>query len=79
MTLLSALEIAGNYPDNISIRSGQDGSGKWTSDMYMLRGGLIHKTMLSFDGFPFDSKEEAEQKMKDIADEACKYVNSLGQ
>lgn len=76
MTLLSALEIAGNYPANILIEVTTNGK-KWTSSMYMTREGSIHKLMLSFDNFPFDSKEAAEAQMRSVAEEAVKYVNSL--
>ena len=77
MTLLTALEIHGNYPDNILIESSKQKDGeKWTSAMYMTRDGSIHKVMLSYDGFPFDSSDEAEKSMKDLAESAIEYVNN---
>lgn len=76
MTLLSCYEIAGSYPDNILISTATDGN-KWTSLMYMLRDdGHIHKLMLSFDGFPFDSEEIASEKMHSVAKQAIDYLSS---
>ncbi len=76
MTVLTALEIAGNYPENISIIAHKaPDRNAWTSFMYMLRNGDIHKTMLSFDNFPFKSKVEATSKMKEVAKAAIDHVN----
>lgn len=78
MTLLSALEITGNYPDNILIDAQKDPDGeKWTSLMYMTRNGSIHKLMLSFDGFNFESEQIAISKMKEVAQRAIEYVTNL--
>lgn len=76
MTLLTALEVAGNYPENILIDAKKDpDSTKWTSLMYMTRNGGIHKLMLSFDNFPYESKDEAISKMEEVAQAAIKHVN----
>jgi len=76
MTLLTALEIAGNYPQNILIDAQQNPEkDEWTSLMYMTRNGGIHKLMLSFDGFPYKTKDEAISKMKEVADRAIEYIN----
>jgi len=76
MTLLTALEIAGNYPENILIDAQKDPeSENWTSLMYMTRNGGIHKLMLSFDNFPYKSKEEAISKMEEVAQAAIKHVD----
>jgi hypothetical protein len=76
MTLLTALEIAGNYPENILIDAQKDpDSENWTSLMYMTRNGGIHKLMLSFDNFPYKSKEEAISKMEEVAQAAIKHVD----
>jgi len=79
MTVLTALEITTNYPDNILIEGHQDKeSEKWTSLMYMTRNGDIHKLMLSFDNFPYDSKEEAITKMEDVVKMAIEHIESKG-
>ena len=73
MRLITALEIAGNYPDNILIAAAQHKeTGKWTSLMYMLRDDKqIHKLMLSFDinekFLGWDTEQEAIEKMEDVA------------
>ena len=74
MRVITAIEIATNYPDNILINASQNkGSGKWSSFMYMTRDGDIHKLMLSFDNAPFDSEQEAIDKMREVADSGIKY------
>lgn len=79
MTLLTAYEIANNYPDNILIDAAQDKTtNKWLSAMYLIRNAQIHKTMLSFEineGFSgFDSKEVAVAAMNEVAQAAIKYI-----
>ena len=80
MTILTAIEIATNYPNgDILIDAAQHkSSNKWTSFMYLMRYGEMHKLMLSFDineNFPgFNTKEEAIAKMEEIAQTAIKYV-----
>lgn len=77
MTLLTALEIAGNYPENILIDAQKNPDNtNWTSLMYMTRNERIHKLMLSFDNFPYASKDEAISKMKEVATRAIEYVES---
>jgi len=76
MRVITALEIAGNYPDNILIDAGESKDGGWSSYMYMTRNGEIHKLMLSFDNAPFKSKEEAIQKMEEVAQSAIEYVEN---
>jgi len=78
MTLLTALEIAGNYPENIQINGFLDeNNNKWGAWMYMLRNGNIHKAMLDFKGY-FETKEEAEQYLHDISKECVeKYKNKI--
>ena len=78
MTLLTALEIAGNYPQNILIDAQKDPeSENWTSFMYMTGNVCIHKLMLSFDNFPYKSKDEAISKMEEVAKVAIGYVNDV--
>lgn len=75
MRYLTALEIAGNYPENILIDAQKDPeSENWTSLMYMTRDGNIHKLMLSFDNFPYKSKKEAISKMTEMAELAVNYI-----
>lgn len=79
MTLITALEIEANYPQDILIEGVQDKkTGKWVSIMHLLKGSDIHKTMLSFDiseNFAgFDTMEDAIEKMEEIAQVAINYV-----
>ena len=80
MNLITALEIASNYPNGdilIEALYHQD-LDKWTSIMYLKRGGHIHKTMLSFDISEkwkgFDTEKEAILKMEEVMHSAIKYV-----
>ncbi|MDR3328177.1 MAG: hypothetical protein LBT04_08725 [Prevotellaceae bacterium] len=67
MTILEALELSGNYPENILISSFEK-EGKFGILCYMTRNGEIHKLM--FDSTAtFESKEEAENCMHEIAKE----------
>lgn len=72
MTTLTAMEIASNYPNgDILIEGAQHKeTGKWTSLMYMLRDGNIHKLMLSFDineKFEgWETEKEAKDKMEEL-------------
>ncbi len=75
MTLITALEIASNYPKNILIEAVENTVGNWTSLMYMTRDGEIHKLMLSFDGFCYESKEAAISAMENIAQSAINSIN----
>jgi hypothetical protein len=72
MTLLTSIEIAANYPDNILI-SGVEADGKHTAYMYLTRNGCIHKTLVSFTGYPYNSSEEAVAKMHEVAKGVCEY------
>ncbi len=66
MNLITALEVHGNYPENILIDAG--GKDKnWDAFMYLKRDGHIHKIMLSTSGSPFKSKQEAIDYMDDLA------------
>lgn len=84
MRFITALEIASNYPNgDILIEAVQHKeTGKWTSLMYMLRDGDIHKLMLSFDisnkFAGWDTEKEAKDKMEEIAQTAIKYVAENG-
>lgn len=83
MNLITALEIATNYPNgDILIEAVQDKkTNKWVSLMYLLRDGSIHKLMLSFDTsdeFPgWDTAQEAKDKMEELAQFAINHVKNL--
>ena len=70
MILLTALEIATNQPNgDILITAIQNKQTfKWSSFMYLMRDGKIHKLMLSYDineNFEgFDTEEIAKTKME---------------
>lgn len=68
ITILTALELAGNYPDNILIESYQEkgGLGLFGVFCYLKRDGIIHKTMLSSSPY-FNTSEEAENYIHEIA------------
>ena len=78
MNLMTILEIASCYPEEILITASQASNGKWLSQMYRLKNGEIHKIMLSYDiqeGFEgFESEEEAKEKMTAVALSAIKYA-----
>ncbi len=82
ITLLTGLEIAGNYPENILINSGKGKNGKYAGFMYMLKDWKdplkknaktrkdIHKIMISTEPV-FDSDEEVQKVFHGIA-QKCK-------
>lgn len=84
MTLLTALEIANHQPNgDILIIPKQDNkTNKWTSFMYLMRDGQIHKLLLSyeinqyFQGF--DTKEDAIIKMENLVQYAIEYCREQG-
>lgn len=65
MTLRTALEIAGNYPENIKIDSCLQENGKYASFAYLTRDGAIHKTLLSTTPI-FDTKESADSALIEL-------------
>jgi hypothetical protein len=78
MTILTALAIESNYPDNIRIEAMQSkASGRWTSVMDLMKKGECNRTLLSFDGFPFDTEQIAIERMKDQATKAIEYVKAI--
>ena len=67
MRIITALEITENYPEGIAIEAFQSpASKKWTSKMCLCKDTIPYKVLLSYDGFPFDTKVEAIQKMKSM-------------
>lgn len=81
MNLITALEIASNYPNGDILITGAQHKEtlKWTSLMYMMRDGRIHKLMLSFDindkFAGWDTEKEAVDKMEELAQAAIESVN----
>lgn len=66
MNLITALELAGNYPENILILSAKQECGKFSGFCYMTRDSDIHKLMLSTTPV-FDTGQEAEDALHEIA------------
>ena len=66
MTLITAVELGSNYPDNIMIEAAKQENGKFSSFCYLMRDGNIHKLMLSTQSI-FDSKEDAENALHNLA------------
>lgn len=84
MTLLTALEIATNQPNgDILITAKQNKKTlKWSSFMYLMRDGHIHKMILSseidekFEGF--DSEEIAKTNMENLVKLAVDFCREQG-
>ena len=77
MTIITALEIAENYPVGIAIEAFQNpASKKWTSMMYLCKD-KTSKLLMSYDGFPFDTEDEAMQKMDNQAKQAIVYAEAI--
>lgn len=70
MTLITALELAGNYPENILINAAKQDNGKFASFCYMTRDGDIHKLMISTQPV-FETEKEANDALIEVA-VACK-------
>ena len=64
--MLTALDLAGNYPDNILIESYKGECGLFGVYCYMMRDGIIHKTMLSSSPY-FNTAKDAEDHIHNIA------------
>jgi hypothetical protein len=84
MRVLTAIEIGTNHQNgDIMINAGQDkNTKKWTSFMYLMRDGGIHKLMLSFDITEkfegFDTEELAIAEMERLRDSAIEYCKEKG-
>lgn len=82
MTVLTAMEIASNYPNgDILIEAYKSKTTeKWFSFMYLLREGKIHKLMLSFDETEefkgWETEEEAKAKMDELAQAAITHFKN---
>ena len=67
LTLLTAVEIATNYPEQIKIEVTKSGD-KYEGFLYKLKGKQIHKLLLSTNPC-FDSEEAGKQYFKGICEE----------
>jgi len=65
MTRLTAIELGTNYPENIKIDTAEE-NGKFAVFCYLLKGGEIHKLMLSSSP-NFKSAESANKYLHDLA------------
>ena len=75
MRLLTVLEIATNHPSNTLVEAVQDKeTGKWTSVLYLMKDGEIHKELTSFKDFPFDDKEKATTSMNELINKCVDYA-----
>jgi hypothetical protein len=74
--LVTALEIAGNYPDNILIEGFfVEKNGLWGARMYLLKDDVIHKLILDFTEH-YQTKDEAEDFLHELSKEFVeKYKN----
>ncbi len=76
LTFITALEIALTGPEERLIEALQDNdSGKWSSYLYIMRDGEIHKLLLSYDP-QFDTEELAKQAMVDVVKQCKSEFNS---
>lgn len=67
MTVRTAMEIAGNYPDNIRIDSQVTKSGEYCGFLYLLRDGSIHKHMVTTTE-TYETSEEAETVLHEVCE-----------
>lgn len=66
LSLITALELASNYPDNILITSAKKENGKYSGYCHLKKEGHIHKLML--DTSPsFDTDKQATDYLHEIA------------
>lgn len=70
LTLLTSLEIAFNYPDQIKIEVIKD-CDKYAGFLYRLKGKEIHKLLLSTNAC-FETKVEAEKYFNDLCNDCVK-------
>jgi len=74
MTELTAIELAGNYPDNIQIDALKSDNGKFAAFCYRLKDGEIHKLMLSTQPV-FENEEEANNSLHEVAKACVKHFS----
>lgn len=70
MTLLTAIEIANNYPENIKIDTAKQENEKYSGFLYRTKGKDIHKLLIST-APDFDTAESASSALNDLSVE-CK-------
>lgn len=76
LSVVTALEIAGNWPANIKIEALQGKENKkWTSRLVLFHEGFFHKCMLDFNDFPFETEHSATNAMQSVVDAALAFVN----
>lgn len=74
ISVLTAAEIANNYPDQFLITSQKDQTGKFAAYAYRLKGKDIHKLLVSTN-FVFETGQEAEEYIHEIFKEiVANYV-----
>lgn len=69
MTLITAMELANNYPENILIEAKEGDDGKFASFCYLMQNKVIHKLMLNT-GYEFLTGDESVSAMHRVAS-AC--------
>lgn len=70
MTLMTALEIANNYPKNISIVTFRDNNnGKFGALVYRMKDGDIHKLLLSHNRGIYKNRKEVKSVMNEMMQE----------
>jgi hypothetical protein len=62
MTTLTAMEIAGNHPDNLLVESRKNSEDMHACYLYLIRDGNIHKMMLSSE-YVFETAKNATDYM----------------
>ena len=77
MTMLTALEIAGNLQDIVATHAGPDGNGKYKG--WITRGvGHNFKPLLS-SNFEFDTIEAADAAMRKVIQDVVVWRKELGE
>ena len=76
MTLLTALEIANNYPENISIVTFRDNdNGKFGGYVYRMKDGEIHKLLLSHSQGIYSSRKAVKIELKTLLQDIKEKYN----
>lgn len=81
MTVITALTIINNYPENILISAGYNTDKKgWYGAVFLLQDGEIHRPLISHNSQyqkPFDSAELAENHLKEICEKVVESKDEL--
>ncbi len=75
ISILTAMELVNNYPDNILIESCEQ-DGKYSSFCFRLKNKESHKLVVSTE--PCDTKEEAEKAIYDLIEACKKHLEKAG-